>query len=64
MTERDKIIIEILKEIIKAENINLMEDRVDPVFQQGANFGMKFITKIASDCLEGNAELLKEVYCN
>lgn len=58
----EKELLEILKQVYKTEMKNLEEDEVNEEFLQGANFGMQFMIRITSDCLDGASEAVKEIY--
>ena len=58
----DKELLKALNQVYNIEMENLKEDGVDEQFITGAGFGMKFMIKIVSDCVNGNADFVKEVY--
>ena len=61
MMNRDEFM-EVLRHAIENENKNLIEDGVENDFRLGAKFGMNFMLNIVSDCLNGNVDIVREVY--
>ena len=58
----NEALLEVLNRVYEVEMENLKEVEVDERFITGAGFGMKFMIRIVSDCLNGNVDAVKGVY--
>ena len=58
----NKELLEVLKQVYRCEIKNLKEDEVDEDFLAGVGFGMRFMMKIVSDCVDNDFELVRRVY--